>query len=86
MYILGNSQGFPRYVGRSDDDVRSRLLAHARAGEYRFFVVEHKRDSTEAFLRECGLYHYFRNQIDNKIHPQRPARCGDNCPRCSYYH
>ena len=85
-YILADTPGVPRYVGRSDRDVQSRLLQHVDAGDYRFFYVEHDRTAVDAFLRECGWYHYYRNQLSNKIHPAIPRGCGSGCPRCSYGH
>jgi hypothetical protein len=86
VYLLADTQGVPRYVGRSDTDVRRRLLQHVDAGTYRFFLVEHDRSPNEAFWRECNLYHHYRNRLDNEIHPAVPRNCGSGCPRCAYGH
>jgi predicted GIY-YIG superfamily endonuclease len=86
VYLLADSLDVPRYIGRSDSDVRKRLLQHADAGDYRFFSVEHYRSVEDAFYRECNLYHYYRPQLDNEIHPAIPRNCGNGCPRCSYGH
>jgi hypothetical protein len=86
VYLLADTTGFPRYVGRSDADVRNRLLQHAGVGKYRFFLVEHFRTIDGAFHRECNLYHHYRYQLDNQIHPAVPRGCGDGCPSCSYGH
>ncbi len=85
VYMLAKSIRIPRYVGRSDDNVRGRLLKWVGSRKYSLFSVEHIRNPVEAFLRECGLYHYYRNQLDNKVHPGRPRGCRDKCPKCSYF-
>lgn len=86
VYVLADTHGIPRYIGRSDIDVRGRLQQHVDAGNYRFFLVEHYRTPDEAYQREANLYHYYRNQLDNAIHPAVPRGCHDGCPRCSYGH
>lgn len=86
VYMLADTAELPRYVGRSDSDVQNRLLQHASSGAYRFFYVEHDRSPIDAFQRECNLYHYYRSQLDNEIHPAIPRDCGDGCPKCSYGH
>jgi predicted GIY-YIG superfamily endonuclease len=86
VYMLADSIDVPRYVGRSDVDVQNRLSQHAASGQYRYFLVEHLRSSTAAFHRECNLYHHYRPQLDNSIHPAVPRNCGSGCPRCSYGH
>jgi hypothetical protein len=86
-YQLFRSRWGPvRYVGRSDTDIRRRLLEHVREGEYSYFYVEHKRDPVEAFFRECGWWHYHRSTIENdEVHPARPRGYRDACPKCSYF-
>jgi hypothetical protein len=86
VYLLADTQGVPRYGGRSDSSVQDRLMSHADAGNYRFFSVEHQRSAEQAYQRECNLYHYYRYQLDNEIHPAVPRGCGDGCPKCSYGH
>lgn len=82
VYLLRNSRsGPPRYVGRSDSDVRRRLLNQARKSDYRYFTVEHKRSAREAWHREAHLYHYHKSSLDNERHPPPPA--GMSCPKCS---
>ena len=76
VYLLADTQGIPRYVGRSDVNVRNRLLHHCDSGQYRYFLVEHYRSPDDAFYRECNLYHHYRNQLDNEIHPAVPRNCG----------
>lgn len=84
--LMMTPDGPVRYVGRSDANVRSRLLQHVSDGEYRFFWVVHESNSVDAFLRECRLWHRHVHTIDNdQVHPARPRGCGDECPRCGYY-
>lgn len=85
VYRLADTPGYPRYIGRSDEDVQKRLLAHAREGRFRYFLVEHIREPDDAFHRECQLFHYYRYQLRNVIHPNRPRGCGDACPKCSQF-
>src|SRR5712691_11308011 len=57
VYKLMITPGGPfRYVGRSDTDVRARLLQHVENDGYRYFWVVHESDSVAAFLRSaaCG--------------------------------
>lgn len=85
VYRLADTHGIPRYIGRSDEDVQKRLLDHVRTGRYRFFWVEHIGTPDDAFHRECHLFHYYRRQLDNAIHPSRPKGCGDACPKCNQF-
>lgn len=86
VYMLADTPGIPRYVGRSDVNLRSRLRQHAAAEEYRYFYVEHHRSADDAFHRESGLYHHYIHQLDNLVHPGVPRGCRGGCPRCSYGH
>ncbi|MFQ5910859.1 MAG: hypothetical protein ACE5IJ_09105 [Thermoplasmata archaeon] len=84
--LMMTRYGPVRYVGRSDSDVRARLLQHVREGDYNYFWVVHESDPVAAFLRECRLWHRHRGTIDNdKVHPARPAGCREGCPTCSHY-
>ncbi len=71
-----------RYIGRSDTSVERRLLQHAREGIYHYFYVDHKKTPLDAFARECNLYHYYRADLDNEVHPARPRGYRGPCPRC----
>lgn len=82
VYTLYNTRdGPPRYVGRSDTDVRARLMDHVRKDEYSFFRVTHKKTPLDAWRREANLYHHHKSTLDNKRHPRPPE--GYSCPRCS---
>ena len=71
------------YVGRSDDDVRGRLLQWI--GSYAEFKYEYYPSAKAAFEKECHLWHDFGgdlNKLDNERHPARPAGTTWQCPRC----
>ena len=87
-YALGyvkNKIFYFRYVGRSDDDVKSRLKQHI-SEDYSSFIFSYANSPMAAFERECKNYHDFggSEKLDNKIHPDRP--CGHeylSCPCCN---
>ena len=73
--------GIVRYVGRSDSDVRMRLLQHADEGRYRWFEFDYATSPKDAFEHECRLWH--RHQPpDNNLHPDRPTGTNWKCPVC----
>lgn len=68
------------YIGRSDHDVRSRLLELIGSDvSFKFGLTD---TAEEAFIRECELFHAFRPPA-NRVHPGRPATFNWACPRCS---
>ena len=67
------------YVGRADDDVAGRLKAWEANGKYQYFQFEYHTSAKAAFERECQLYHMYPN-LDNLIHPARPANTYYSCP------
>ncbi|MDF9813968.1 hypothetical protein M2266_003199 [Streptomyces sp. SPB162] len=71
-YVLYTATGVPRYVGRSDTDIRRRLLRHCtdRTGAYFTYDVHH--NPANAFEVECALFHSLSPQLANRIHPDRP--------------
>ena len=70
---------YVNYVGRSDSDVRGRLLE--LIGSDVAFKFGRSASAEEAFRRECELFHAFRPPA-NRIHPGRPANTSWSCPRC----
>ncbi|MBI2861944.1 MAG: hypothetical protein HYX89_03895 [Chloroflexi bacterium] len=78
VYILSHDT-VARYVGRSDTDVRQRLLDHI--GTYRYFWFEYAVSDREAFYGECQLYHRY-NPPDNGVHPAVPPGTHYLCPVC----
>jgi hypothetical protein len=73
----------PKYVGRSDDDVNKRLKDWV--GKYAYFKFEYYGSPKAAFEKECNLYHDWKDQIDNKTHPDRPDGSDWQCPRCDAF-
>lgn len=85
-YWLGRelNNGVPQvnYVGRSDHDLASRILA-LREYEYRFFWAHITSTVHDAFNGECRDWHKFgRDMLDNKIHPDEPDGHKYICPEC----
>lgn len=79
-YIGRDDAFYINFIGRSDEDVRSRLLE--LIGSDRSFKFSLTKSPEEAFRRECELYHSFRPP-SNRIHPGRPTATNWVCPRCS---
>ena len=82
-YVLSRSGNTAHYVGRSDVNLRDRLLDYVNS-TYQKFWFAYATSPRDAFEKECELFHDF-NPLDNRIHPQRPVGCGWRCPRCSVY-
>ena len=83
VFALGNIDNQGRFslskVGRSDDDLNDELRQFI--GSEVLFKFMYCRDSAEAFLEECRLFHQF-NPRSNVIHPYRPAGSRLTCPYC----
>jgi len=74
------------YVGRSDTDVAKRLKDHASEAKYKQFKFDYFSSPKAAFEKECNLYHDFGGtDLDNDIHPDRPANSGWKCPACKKF-
>ncbi len=72
-----------QYVGRSDDNLNAALRTHAGIGRYRNFQHAYAQFPSEAFLRECALYHdWGANRLDNVMHPMAPSGAHMTCPFC----
>ena len=85
-YLLLNQRGNIRYVGRSDTNVRDRLLQHVGEG-YAEFKFSYATSAKDAFETECRNYHdYGEDNLDNGIHPDRPDNSPNwKCPRCKKF-
>ena len=76
------------YVGRSDDDLRQKLLnwvgGIARYTHFEYSVAE---SSEQAFIKECHNYHDYggSDNLYNSNHPYRKDKTDWTCPRCSFY-
>lgn len=73
--------GTATYVGRSDTDLRRRLVGHARAERAEFFDFEPTSRVRAAFLTECASYHAITG-LRNVIHPATPSGSDERCPFC----
>lgn len=71
---------FVNYIGRSDSDLRERLLEFI--GSDVSFKFEVAASAQEAFMRECELFHAFRPR-GNRMHPSRAPASEWKCPRCA---
>jgi hypothetical protein len=69
------------YVGRSDSDVKSRLLYWVENSKRPRFKYSYASSAKEAFEKECCNYHDF-SPSDNDIHPDKPKDKNYKCPVC----
>jgi hypothetical protein len=74
-----------RYVGRSDNDLNTRLKNWI--GSYTHFKFGHFKTREGAFNHECRMFHDFGGVqgLDNSIHPARPAGATYGCPHCRMF-
>ena len=74
-----------KYVGRSDEDLNSRLKKHV--GNYKMFKYCYATSPKVAFEKECNNYHDFgeAKDLDNEIHPDRPEGSDWKCPSCKNF-
>ena len=90
-YALGYSQEgsfYVLYVGRSDSDVRGRLLSWVgKNARYKQFMYSYADSAKAAFEKECINYHDFggKEKLDNEAHPDRPDNSNWKCPRCNIF-
>ena len=83
LYELKNGSCVPVYIGRSDKDLRNRLLQHAFSYKGDYFEYMVLNSPEKAFDLECSLYHALSNEIMNKIHPDKPDGVKVTCPFCN---
>jgi hypothetical protein len=69
------------YAGRSDTDLRRRLLHHARNRRGDYFDFDANARPHAAFVVECANYHAV-DDLQNRIHPAAPAASNERCPFC----
>jgi hypothetical protein len=85
-YALGRVESDNRfyvyYIGRSDDDLSSRLQSHL--GSYPSFMYSAATSPSEAYYKECKNYHDFggSSKLANKIHPDKPDGTHLSCHIC----
>lgn len=79
-YILYNlalnkdSFHVPKYIGRSDRDLKERLKDHI--GNYGYFSYLLIKTPYEAYKSELANYLKFKDQLDNKEKPSKPEGYG----------
>lgn len=81
-YILHRA-GEPIYVGRSDTDLRRRLIQHCGTEKGEYFSYDTHYSATAAFEVECSLYHSLQDSIINILHPDAPNFSDASCPFCA---
>lgn len=87
-YETSDGEFAVEYVGRSDTNLRRRLIEHYNNGEsYEFFKFKYAETVEAAFVEECRNYHDFgeSQKLNNEIHSDRPD--GENliCPYCDIF-
>ena len=75
-----------KYVGRSDSDVNKELKARLALNHSKF-KYSYATSPKAAFEKEYHNYHDFggSKDLDNKIHPSRPAESNWQCPVCDIF-
>jgi hypothetical protein len=86
VYALGHADAQGRFcinhVGRSDSDVRSKLLDYI--GSDALFKYIYYSFPQTAFEKECALFHDI-SPPGNRLHPDRPKDTKWRCPRCQIF-
>ena len=84
-YVLGfkdeSGEFIPKYIGRSDSDLRAEMTAKLATMKYPYFKFS-RGNPKIAFQTECAQFHNFRGQLDNKVHPVSPTDSGLKCFLC----
>ncbi len=73
------------YVGRSDSDVKDRLMKHLDdKKKYTSFKFSYASSPKEAYEKECRNYHEWGGckGLENIIHPDSPNGITRKCPVC----
>ena len=82
-YALGFIDHFGRFsitfVGSAGESLKSELKA--RIGTAPQFKFRHFALQSQAFEKECEMFHDFM-PVGNFLHPSRPPGSGWTCPRC----
>lgn len=81
-YLLYAATGAPSYVGRSDTDLRQRLLRHCTDRRGVYFTFDVHNSPLNAFEMECALFHLLGPSVTNRIHPDHPAYQPARCSYC----
>jgi len=80
--LFASGQTEPVYIGRSDTNLRKRLLSHAKMGRADFFDYDVQWTLEKCFIAECSAYHALLGRTSNLIHPAQPYGLKIKCPFC----
>lgn len=85
-YELANDNKVVIYSGRSDNDLRARLLRHHnnQKENFEYFRFETAKNAVEAYHEECRHWHLRGEYTKNKIHPAMPKGKNVPCKHCNY--
>ncbi len=85
-YIDDDGKFVVRYVGRSDSDINKELKARLTLNHKKFKYC-YATSPKAAFEKECHNYHDFggSKDLENEVHPSRPAGAGWKCPVCDIF-
>ncbi len=74
----------PIYVGRSDQQLRRRLLTHGFRHIATHFAWRLTQSNVQAYHLECAWYHAIEHfpYVRNIAHPSKPAGSAFECPVC----
>lgn len=86
-YVLEEIEGHtrrPRYIGRSDTNLREELIARISKG-YPLAEFFYTPSAEQAYYAECALYHGFcPENLTNENHPAMPKGVHIECPYCKH--
>jgi hypothetical protein len=71
----------PKYIGRSDSNLRQELLKRSGEKKYPFFKFA-PGGPRSAYDMECAHYHSYKDQLDSPAHPTRPEGSELTCFLC----
>ncbi len=86
--IFVTISGPPRYVGRSDKSLYTRLRRHLNEGHYKYYKFKQCTTVKDVYTWECKYWHKYQETIKNSfenwgIHPARPNNTNLRCPVCN---
>jgi len=84
-YVLGlkdeSGEFVPKYIGRSDTDLRGEMMSKLATMKYPYFKYSIGHPVV-AFEIECAQFHNFRKTLENRSHPASPEGLGLKCFLC----
>ncbi len=80
VYILSKDGKKPYYVGRSDNNLKVRILQSAKERKCSYFWAKETSSPMQAYKLECKYYHKYEEIVVNEIHPDVPDGTNWRCP------